>query len=70
MRFAPQRAGWSDRARPFATIGFIAAAMHLAIVRSTQEHGELIAVLAAEHRALREAQVIGIRGLADRKRRA
>ena len=66
MRFQPQRAGrndgiYSDLPPP---CGFIAVAMHLAMVPSTQGDGELIADLAPERPALREAQVMGIRGLA------
>jgi hypothetical protein len=66
MRFEPQRAGrnggiYSNLPPPS---GFNAGAMHLAMVPSTQGHGELIAYFAAKRPALREAQVMGFRGLA------
>ena len=44
--------------------GFITAAMHLAMVSSTQWHSELVAHFATKRPALREAQVMGIRRLA------
>jgi hypothetical protein len=38
--------------------------MHLAMIPSTQGHGEFIADLSAESPALRESQIMGIAGLA------
>ena len=66
MRFEPQRAGRNGRINSDLPPprGFVAATMHLAMVPSTQGHGELIADLAPERPALRKAQVMGIRGLA------
>ena len=43
--------------------GFIAAAVHLAMMSSTQRDSELIAGLAPERPTLREAQVMGVRRL-------
>ena len=65
MRFEPQHAGRNGRiySYPPPPRGFIAAAMHLAMVPSTQRHSELIADLAAECPALRKSQVVGIAGL-------
>jgi hypothetical protein len=42
---------------------FVAAAMNLAMVSSTQRYGEFVADLAAECWALRKPQVVGIRWL-------
>ena len=66
MRFEPQRTSRSDRINPgfLPPRGFIAIAMHLAMVPATQRDSELIADLASQRPALREAQVVGIRGLA------
>ena len=66
MRLEPKRAGRSDRINPgfLPPCSFIAATVDLAMVPSTQGDGELIADLAAERPALREAQVMGICGLA------
>ena len=66
MRFEPQRAGRNSRINSYLPppSGFVATAMHLAMVSSTQGDGELIADLSAECPALREAQVMGIAGLA------
>ena len=44
--------------------GFVAALVHLAMVPAAEWNRELIADLAAECSALREAQVMGIAGLA------
>ena len=62
MRFKPQRAGRNGRiySYPPPPRGFVAAAMHLAMMPSTQGHGEFIADLAAECPALRKSQVVGI----------
>jgi hypothetical protein len=43
--------------------GFIAAAVDLAMVSSTQGNGKLIAHFAAKRPTLYKAQVMGIRGL-------
>jgi hypothetical protein len=41
---------------------FVAVAMDLTMVRATQRHRELVADLATEGTALRETQVVRIRG--------
>ena len=66
MRLEPQHAGRNGGIKPdfLPPRGFITAAMHLAMVPSTQGDGELIADLATKRPALRKAQVMGIRGLA------
>ena len=66
MRLEPQAPGsgeWIDSglAPPF---GFIAIAVELTMMPAAQRDGELIADLAAKCTALREAQVVGIAGLA------
>ncbi len=66
MRLNPQGPGsgqWIDSglAPPF---GFIAVAVELTMMPAAQWDGELIADLAAKCTALREAQVVGIAGLA------
>jgi hypothetical protein len=43
--------------------GFIATAMHRAMVPATQRDGELVADLTAERAALRKAQMMGVRRL-------
>ena len=63
MRLQPKRAsghGWID-ASLSPPCGFIAAAVNLAMMSSTQRHGELIAHLAAECAVLGEAQMMRIR---------
>jgi hypothetical protein len=66
MRFEPQGARHNGRIYSYLPppSGFIATAMHLAMMSSTQGHSELIADLSAECPALRESQVVGITGLA------
>jgi len=62
MAFEPQRA--SRHRRVYASLpppcGFIATAMDLAMVSSTQWDDELIADLASERPVLSEAQMMGI----------
>ncbi len=48
----------------FPPYGYIAAAVDLAMMSSAQWYGEFIAYLATERPALRESQVMGIRGAA------
>ena len=68
----PQRSSSDRRIDPghLPPCGFIAMAVNLAMVSSAQRDGELVADLAAERPALREAQMMGIRRLpaADRGR--
>src|ERR1700676_3463172 len=66
MGFEPQRAGRNGwiHSYPPPPGGFVTAAMHLAMMPSTQGHSEFIADLAAECPALRESQVVGIAVLA------
>jgi hypothetical protein len=66
MRFKPQRAGRNGRIYSYLLPprGFVAAAMHLAMMPSTQRHSEFIADLSAECPALRESQVVSVTGLA------
>jgi hypothetical protein len=65
VRFEPQHAGRNGRINTGfpPPCGFVATAMHLAMVPATQRDSELIADLAPERPALRETQVVGIRGL-------
>jgi hypothetical protein len=65
MRFEPQRTGRNCRIKTgfLPPRRFIAIAMNLAMVPSTQRDSELIADLAPHCPALCEAQVVGIRGL-------
>ena len=65
MRLEPQGASRIGRIHSYLPppSGFVATAVHLAMMSSTQGDGELIADLAAECPALRKAQVVGIRGL-------
>ena len=65
MRFEPQRAGGNCRIKAgfLPPRRFIAIAMNLAMVSSTQRHGELIADLARHCPALGKAQVMRIRRL-------
>ena len=62
MRFQPQRPRGHGRinSRAPPPCGFIAEAMGLAMVTSTQWHGELVADLAPECPALREAKMVSI----------
>ena len=66
MCFKPKDAG--RRARIDTGLipprGFIAAAMHLAMMAPTQWNGELIADLAPECQCLGKAQVVGVGGTA------
>jgi len=65
MRFKPQRAGsdsWINSGIP-PPCDFIAAAVNLAMVPSTQWDGEFVADLAPECRGLRKSEVVGIGGL-------
>jgi hypothetical protein len=66
MRFEPQRASLEHRINTNLPPprSLIAVLVNLAMVSSTQRHGELIADLSAECPALRKAQVMGIAGLA------
>jgi len=64
MGFQPQRPGrrhWIN-ADILPPCGFVAAAMHLAMVDPAERNGKFIAGLAAEGTQLAEAQVVGIRG--------
>ena len=65
MRLEPQGAGLQCRinCNLLPPCGFVAAAMYLAMVSSAQRDGELIADLAPGRSALRESQMVGIRGL-------
>ena|ERR1700733_12670060 len=64
MRFEPKRSSRNGRIDTglFPPCGFVAAAMDLSMVTSTQRDSELIAYLAPECPALRESEVVGIRG--------
>jgi hypothetical protein len=72
MRFDPQCAGSNGRIKHGfpPPRGFIATAMYLAMVPSTQGHGELIADLATECPGLGEAQMlrVGRAATADKTR--
>jgi len=63
MCVEPQRAGGNGWIKPdfLPPRGFIAAAVHLAMMPTTQGHGELIADLATECPALGEAQMVRVR---------
>ena len=65
MRFQPQHPGCDGRIKPcgFPPGGFVAAAVNLAMMSPAQRHRELIADLAPQGSALREAQMMGIRRL-------
>ena len=69
MRFEPQGARRNSRIHSYLPppSGFVAIAMHLAMMSSTQGDSEFIADLAAECPALRKAQVVGIARADDRK---
>ena len=69
MCLEPQRAGRNGRIYPYLPPprGFIAAAMDLAMVPSTQGDGELIADLASESPGLGEAQMMRVRRACDRR---
>ena len=64
MRFQPQLTGWDGRidTGPAPPSGFIAVAMQLAMMAAAQGDRELVADLAAQRPALREAQVMGVAG--------
>ena len=66
MRFEPQCAGRYGRIYSCLPPprGFVATAMHLAMMSATQGDGELVADLAPKCPALREAQVVSVTGLA------
>ena len=66
MRFEPQDACRNGRIYPYLPppSSFVAKAMHLAMMSTTQGDGELITDLSAECPALRTAQVVGVAGLA------
>ena len=66
MGFQPQCAGGCGRiyASFFPPGGFVARAMGFAMMAPAQRHGELIADLAAERAALREAQMRAVCGRA------
>ena len=66
MRFEPQSARRIGRIHSYLPppSGFVAKAVHLPMMSSTQGDSEFIAGLAAECPALRKAQVMGIRRLA------
>jgi hypothetical protein len=64
VRSQPQHSGsgdWINSSAP-PPRRFVAAAMNLAMVSSTQRHGERVADLASEGAALGKSQVMGIRG--------
>ena len=63
-RFEPKRAGCCGgiEASLLPPSGFVADAVHLAMVSAAQRDGELIADLAPERPALGEAQVVGVQG--------
>jgi len=63
MGFEPKRAGRNGRINPGLAppCGFIAAAMDLAMMASTQGDSELIADLASKRPVLREVQMMVIR---------
>ena len=65
-RFEPQRARRNGRIYSYLPppSGFIAKAMHLAMMSSTQRDSEFIADLAAESPGLRKAQMMRVTGLA------
>src|SRR5579864_433272 len=62
MRLEPQRSGCIGRIYSYLPPprGLVATAMYLAMVSSTQGHGELIADLAPECAALCKAQMVRI----------
>ena len=62
MRLEPQRAGGNCRIHSYhlPPPGFVATAMHLPMVSSTQRDGKLIADLAPECAALRKAKMVRI----------
>jgi hypothetical protein len=65
MRFEPEPAGIGKRIDlpSVPPCRFVAVAMHLAMVSSTKRNGELIADLAPERAALREAKMMCIAGM-------
>ena len=65
MRFQPLGTRRDSRVNPDLRPrrGFVAVAMELTMMAAAQGHGELIADLASERAALREAQMVGIRRL-------
>jgi hypothetical protein len=62
--FEPESAGDDDRISSNfpPPIDFIAAAVHFAVVPSTQRDGELITDLASEGAALGKSKMVSIRG--------
>jgi hypothetical protein len=62
MRLQPQRPGGDDWIETvlLPPSRFIATAKDLAVMAPAQRYGELVAHLASERAALREAQVMGI----------
>ena len=70
MAVQPQRAGNRRRinAELFPPGGFIAVAMHLAMMAATERNGELVTDLAAQRAALGEAQMVSVTGVRPQTR--
>ena len=66
MCLQPKDSGGVSRINPNVAppAGFIAAAMHLAVMPPAQRNRELVADLAAQRRCLGKAQMMGIGGAA------
>jgi len=66
MCLQPEDSGGVSRINPNVAPpdGFIAAAMHLAVMAPAQRNRELVADLAAQRRCLGKAQMMGIGGAA------
>jgi hypothetical protein len=64
MGFAPERVGGGGRinVRPLPPGGFIAAAMHFAMMAAAERHGKFVAHLAAKRPVLGKAQMMRIGG--------
>jgi hypothetical protein len=64
MCFQPKGASGGSRVDAYGgpPSGFVAAAMHLAVMSAAQRHRKFIADLAPKRRCLRKAQVMGIGG--------
>src|SRR5579862_3276460 len=62
MRFEPERSGCERRINPGLAPprGFVAVAMDITMVAAAERDGELVADLAAERAALREAQMVSV----------